>query len=314
MSAANGASAANRPASEAHPVNERGPRTSSIVVALFSLYIIWGSTYLAIRIAVEGHFPPLYMAAARQMLAGAILYAVMRARGAPAPTRANWRGGWIVGALLVTGGNGGISLGERSVSSSFAAIACASVPLWVALIGLGYGQKPTRREVIGLVAGFSGVVVLDAGQPIAGDAVAFAAILASPVLWAWGSTLAPRVGLPRGGMASALQMFCGGILLAVLGAAFGEHFDGAPTAESLAALTYLIVLGSLVGFSAYVFLLQTVRPAVATSYAYVNPIVAIALGAFSGEAITPRALAAAALTLAGVAVIATAAKPKPKSA
>lgn len=294
--------------SDANAANR--PSTPSIVTALFLLYVIWGSTYLAIRIAVRG-FPPLYMAATRQLIAGAILYAISRARGAPAPTRANWRGGWIVGALLITGGNGGICLGERSVSSSFAAIACASVPLWVALIGLGYGQKPTRREVLGLVAGFSGIILLEAGQPIAGDAIAFAAIIASPVLWAWGSTLAPRIGLPRGGMASALQMLCGGVLLAVVGAAFGEHFDGPPTAAALGAVAYLIVLGSLVGFSAYMFLLQNVRPAVATSYAYVNPIVAIALGAFTGETISPRALAAAALTLAGVAVIATAAKRRP---
>jgi drug/metabolite transporter (DMT)-like permease len=279
----------------------------AIAGAMFSLYVIWGSTYLAIRLAIDG-FPPLYMAAIRQLVAGAVLYAVMRATGAPRPTRAQWKGGFIVGTLLVAGGNGGISLGERSVDSSFAAIVVASMPLWVAVMGLYYGRKPTRRELIGLCVGFSGVVVLNAGGigVTGGDPVAFAAVIASPILWAWGSVLGARVELARGPMASATQMLCGGAVLVVLGAAFGEHFTQAPSAKSIGALAYLVVLGSLVAFSAYGFLLRTVRPAVATSYAYVNPIVAIALGvAFAGETISPRAIVATALTLGGVAILAT---------
>ena len=279
----------------------------AIAGAMFSLYVIWGSTYLAIRLAIDG-FPPLYMAAIRQLVAGAVLYAVMRATGAPRPTRAQWKGGFIVGTLLVAGGNGGISLGERSVDSSFAAIVVASMPLWVAVMGLYYGRKPTRRELIGLCVGFSGVVVLYAGGigVTGGDPVAFAAVIASPILWAWGSVLGARVELARGPMASATQMLCGGAVLVVLGAAFGEHFTQAPSAKSIGALAYLVVLGSLVAFSAYGFLLRTVRPAVATSYAYVNPIVAIALGvAFAGETISPRAIVATALTLGGVAILAT---------
>jgi drug/metabolite transporter (DMT)-like permease len=281
-----------------------------IAAAMFALYVIWGSTYLAIRLAIDPDvgFPPLYMAATRQLVAGAILYAVMRATGAPRPTRAQWKGGFIVGTLLVAGGNGGISLGERSIDSSFAAIVVASMPLWVAVMGLYYGHKPTRRELIGLCVGFSGVVVLNAGArgAIGGDPIAFAAVIASPILWAWGSVLGARVELARGPMASATQMLCGGAVLVVLGAAFGEHFTHTPSAKSIGALAYLVVLGSLVAFSAYGFLLRTVRPAVATSYAYVNPIVAIALGvAFAGETISPRAIVATALTLGGVAILAT---------
>jgi drug/metabolite transporter (DMT)-like permease len=280
-----------------------------IAAAMFALYVIWGSTYLAIRIAIDPDvgFPPLYMAAIRQLTAGAILYAVMRVTGAPRPTRAQWRGGFIVGALLVAGGNGGISLGERSVDSSFAAIVVASMPLWVAVIGLYYGHKPTRRELIGLCVGFSGVVVLNAGARgvIGGDPIAFAAVIASPILWAWGSVLGSRIELARGPMASATQMLCGGLVLVVLGAVFREHFTAAPSAKSIAALAYLVGLGSLVAFSAYGFLLRTVRPAIATSYAYVNPIVAIVLGvAFANESVSPRAFAATALTLGGVFIIA----------
>jgi drug/metabolite transporter (DMT)-like permease len=276
-----------------------------IAAAMLALYVIWGSTYLAIRLAIDS-FPPLYMAAMRQLVAGSILYVVMRLTGAPRPTRAQWRGGFIVGALLVAGGNGGISLGERSVNSSFAAIVVASMPLWVAVMGLYFGHKPTRRELIGLCIGFSGVVVLNAGASIGGDPIAFAAVIASPILWAWGSVLGARVELARGPIASATQMLCGGAVLVVLGAAFGEHFTQVPSAKSIGALAYLVVLGSLVAFSAYGFLLRTVRPAVATSYAYVNPIVAIVLGvAFAGESISPRAIVATGLTLGGVAILAT---------
>jgi drug/metabolite transporter (DMT)-like permease len=288
-------------------VNHRDAPKLAIAGAMFSLYVIWGSTYLAIRLAIDGGFPPLYMAAIRQLAAGAILYALMRAMGAPNPTRAQWKGGLIVGALLVAGGNGGISLGERSVDSSFAAIVVASMPLWVAVMGLYFGNRPTRREVIGLCVGFAGVIVLNAGATgtLGGDPIAFAAVIASPILWAWGSVLGSRVELARGPMASATQMLCGGGVLVVLGALFGEHFTAAPSTKSILALAYLVGLGSLVAFSAYGFLLRTVRPAVATSYAYVNPIVAIVLGvAFANEAISPRAIVATALTLGGVAIVA----------
>ncbi len=207
--------------------------------AMFALYVIWGSTYLAIRIAIDPEvgFPPLYMAAIRQLTAGGILYVVMRLTGAPRPTRAQWRGGFIVGALLVTGGNGGISLGERSVDSSFAAIVVASMPLWVAVMGLYYGHKPTRRELFGLCVGFSGVVVLNAGARavIGSDPIAFAAVIASPILWAWGSVLGSRIELARGPMASATQMLCGGAVLVGLGAAFGEHFTQTPDRRSRSA-------------------------------------------------------------------------------
>jgi drug/metabolite transporter (DMT)-like permease len=275
-----------------------------IAAAMFSLYVIWGSTYLAIAIAVDG-FPPLYMAAIRQLAAGAILYAVMRLRGAPPPTAAQWRGGLIVGTLLIAGGNGGVSLAERSVDSSFAAIVVASMPLWIAVIGLRYGAKPTRRELVGLFVGFTGVVVLNVGHPISGDPVAFVAIIASPILWAWGSILSTRVELPRGPIASAVQMLCGGVVLVVLGAVFGERFTAAPSTKSILAIAYLVGFGSLIAFSAYGFLLRTVRPAVATSYAYVNPIVAIILGvAFANETVSARGLAATALTLGGVFIIA----------
>ena len=282
-----------------------GRDSSRVLVAasLVALYLIWGSTYLAIRIALEG-FPPLLMAALRHLSAGAILFAVLKLRGAPWPTRRQWRGALVTGALLLAGGNGGVSLSERSVASSFAAIVVASMPLWVAVIGLRYGHRTTRREIGGLLVGFAGVVILNLGNPISGDPIAFIAIIASPILWAWGSILSGRLELPRGPMASAAQMLCGGAVLVVVGLAGGERLTVIASPRPVLAVGYLIALGSLVAFSAYGYLLRTVRSTVATSYAYVNPLVAIALGVlFAHEDLSARGIVATALTLGGVFVL-----------
>ena len=275
-----------------------------IGASLFALYVIWGSTYFAMRVSLEG-FPPLTMAAIRMVTAGAILLAFLRARGAPMPTRLEWRGALITGVLLLTFGNGGIALAERTVSSSFAAMVVASMPLWAAAIGLAYGTKPTRPELLGLAVGFAGVVVLNVGQPISGDPTAFVAVFSSPIMWAWGSVLSRRLVMPKGAMASAAQMIAGGLVLVAVGLGSGERISGAPSSRSIAAVAYLIVFGSLVAFSAYGYLLQNTRPAVATSYAYVNPIVAIVLGVlFGNEAFTSRGAFATLLTLGGVFLIA----------
>jgi drug/metabolite transporter (DMT)-like permease len=275
-----------------------------IGASLVALYVIWGSTYFAMRVSLEG-FPPLTMAAIRMVTAGAVLFAFLRLRGVPMPTRLEWRGALVTGVLLLTFGNGGIALAERTVSSSFAAMVVASMPLWAAAIGLAYGTKPTRPELVGLAVGFAGVVVLNFGQPVSGDPIAFVAVFSSPIMWAWGSVLSRRLVMPKGAMASAAQMIAGGLVLVVVGLATGEHLTGAPSTRSIAAVAYLIVFGSLVAFSAYGYLLQNTRPAIATSYAYVNPIVAILLGVlFGNEVFTARGAVATLLTLGGVFLIA----------
>jgi drug/metabolite transporter (DMT)-like permease len=280
------------------------PIGARVYGALFAVYIIWGSSYLAMRIAIEG-FPPLLMAAIRHSCAGLGLFIVLVARGAKLPTLAQWRGGALTGCLLLVGGNGGVALAERSIASSLAAIVVATMPLWTAVIGIAYQAKPTRREMVGLAIGFAGVVVLSGSEGlIGGDVVAFVALCISPISWAWGSVATRRVALAPGAMGSATQMLSGGTMLFAIGLAHGDHFAAVPPLRSVIAVAYLIVLGSLVGFIAYGYLLRTTRPAFATSYAYVNPIVAIALGVmFANEMFTPRAAVATALTLLGVALM-----------
>lgn len=269
--------------------------------ALFALYIIWGSTYLAMRVAIEG-FPPLLMAAVRHSCAGVVLFVVLVVRGVKLPSAAEWRGAALTGGLLLVGGNGGVSLAERSIASSFAAIVVATVPLWTAVIGMAYRTRPSGRELVGLAVGFCGVVVLNGGGDlIGGDVVAFLALVLSPIAWAWGSLATPRVRLAAGAMGSATQMLCGGAMLFVIGLLHGDRFAADPSMRSVGAIVYLVVAGSLVGFLAYGYLLRNTRPAFATSYAYVNPIVAIVLGVvFAGETFTARAGIATVMTLGGV--------------
>jgi drug/metabolite transporter (DMT)-like permease len=276
-------------------------RLSPLAVAcLLSVYVVWGSTYFAMRVALDG-FPPMWMASTRFLVAGAILYTFERARGAPRPTFAEWKGAAISGVLLLSCGNGAVAFAEQSVTSSLAALVVASVPLWAAVFGRLWGERTTFAELIGLAVGFAGVVVLNTGGALGGRPLAIAAILAAPIAWALGSVWSKRLVLPKGAMASAAQMIAGGVVLVGLGAARGEHFEAMPGARPLLAVLYLIVCGSLVAFSAYNWLLHHVAPATAMSYAYVNPIVAIAIGvAFGGESFSGRAAVATALTLAGV--------------
>ena len=270
---------------------ERG----KIFLALGLLYVIWGSTFLGIRIALEG-FPPLLLAGMRYVIAGALLYGWVRARGEQPPTREQWRSSLIVGTLLVFG-NACVVVAEQWVSSGVAAIAIGSVPLWVALMAGLFGRWPSRGEWIGLAIGLAGVAVLQTG----GDLKASPACLS----WSLGSIWSRRLPLPAGRMASAAQMFAGGAVLTTLALSRGERLTAIPSGRAIAALVYLIVLGSIVAYTAYQFLLSKVRPTLAASYAYVNPVVAVGLGAaIAGETVAPQAVGALALILGGVAMLA----------
>jgi len=276
---------------------------SRILLALGSLYLIWGSTYLAIRIALDG-FPPLLLAGVRYTIAGLLTYAWVRWRGSPAPTRTEWRSSLIVGTLLVSG-NACVVIAEQWVSSGVAAVAIASVPLWVALVAGLFGRWPSRGEWVGLGVGLAGVAVLQTGGDMRANPAGAIVLTVSCGSWALGSIYSRRLPMPKGLMASAAQMLAGGVVILLLAVLHGERMTHVPSPRSVAALAYLIALGSIVAYSAYQFLLSRVRPTLAASYAYVNPVVAVGLGAaLAGESVSPRAVGALALILSGVAMLA----------
>ena len=284
------------------------PRHASplaIALALASVYVIWGSTYIGIRFALEGGWPPmLAVSGGRMLLAGGLLFAVLRLRGVAAPTRAQWPNLLVLGALMMLMGNGLVVLAERTVSSGLAAIAVASMPLWMGLFGAMFGRHPTRGEWLGIAIGFLGVLWLNAGSSISASPSGLVMLLIAPIAWAFGSVWSRGRDLPSPFMSAAAQMLAGGVMLVIVGLATGERWPEAPTLHGTAALLYLSVFGSIIGFGAYVWLLDHVRPALAGSYAYVNPPIAVLFGAWlGGEQFTVHDLGAMAVILAGVVAI-----------
>jgi drug/metabolite transporter (DMT)-like permease len=270
-----------------------------IIAALLAVYVFWGSTYFAMRVALDS-LPPFLMAGARFVIAGVMLFAWLRFRGAPNPTWAEWRAGLLVGVLLLVVGNGAVAMSEQWVASGLAAVMVAMVPLWAGLFGGFWGEWPRLREWIGLGLGAVGVLLMNLDGDLRASALGAGLLLIAPVSWALGSVWSRRLPLAKGAMASATQMLCAGVLMVLLSLAF-EPTPTVVTPRAFAAVGYLIVFGSLIAFSAYGYLLRAVRPAVATSYAYVNPVVALALGmAVGGETVTPLGFAGAAVVLVGV--------------
>ena len=222
----------------------------------------------------------------------------------PAPTGAQWKNLAVMGVMLLLLGNGFVVLAEQSVSSGLAAVAVASVPLWMGLFGAMFGQRPTRVEWLGIAIGFAGVVWLNAGSSLSASTAGLVLLLVAPVGWAFGSVWSRGRDLPSPFMAAAGQMLCGSVMLIVVGLLRGESFDAVPTLHGTLALLYLAVFGSIIAFSTYVWLLHHVRPALVSSYAYVNPAIAVALGAWlAGERFTAHDLGAMAVILAGVVTI-----------
>ncbi len=275
----------------------------TVPLALVSVYIIWGSTYLAIRIAVET-FPPFIMGGIRYFIAGVLLYTFLRLRGAPPPTRAGWGAASIVGILLLIGGNGLVAFAEQSVASGLAAALIATVPVWAVVFAVLWRIRPSRLETFGVLLGFAGIALLSTGSGLHGHPLGAALLIVAPICWALGSVWSQRLPMPSSMMAAATEMLVGGGLMILLGLSRGERLTHMPSTSSLGAVLYLIVFGSLVAFNAYNVLLQRVRPALATSYAYVNPLVAIALGAaLAGERITGRELVALFIVLTAVVLV-----------
>ena len=261
----------------------RPASTLAVALALTAVYLIWGSTYLGIRFALEGGWPPLLaVSGGRMLLAGGLMYAVLRWRGVPAPTRAQWPSLAVMGLLMMLLGNGMVVLAEEDVSSGLAAIAIASMPLWMGLFGAMSGRHPSRGEWLGIGIGFIGVLWLNAGSSLSSTPRGLILLLIAPIAWAFGSVWSRGRDLPSPFMAAATQMLCGGVMLIALGLVVGERLPAAPTTQGTAALIYLAIFGSIGGFGAYVWLLNHVRPALASSYAYVNPPIAVMLGAWLG--------------------------------
>ena len=290
----------NAPAIKFAPSTEKA-RTAA---ALFALYFIWGSTYLAIRLALPG-FPPLMMAGLRFVMAGALLYLLLRLRGEPRPAWAQWRAAARVGTLLVAG-NALVVVAEQWVSSGVAAVAIASVPLWAVLFAGLWGRWPAKGEWIGLVVGLAGVALLQSGGELRASRAGAIVLVLSTVSWALGSMWSRRLPIPKGLMAAATEMLTGGAVVLAVALVRGERMVALPGAQAMLAFLYLVVFGSMIAYSAYAFLLANVRPAMATSYAYVNPVVAVVLGALvAGEQVGLLAVGALVLILGGVAIIAS---------
>lgn len=283
-----------------------------IFVALVAVYFIWGSTYLALRFGLEG-FPPFILNGVRFLVAGALMYAVLRMRGHASPTRRQWWNAGRMGSLLLIGGVGLVTIAEdMGVGSGVVATAAAAIPVWAALVGGVFGQWPVRREWIGLGVGLVGVIVLLQEGDFRLSTVGMLLVIAGPMFWAFGSVWGKRLEMPEGFMAPAAQLLVAGVVMLAVSPLVGERIVAMPGPVAWLALAYLIVMGSIVAYTAYVYLLQTVRPALATSYAYVNPVVAVFLGLTLGaEIITGPIFIALPLILAGVGLTATA-RSKPE--
>ena len=282
------------------------PRTTSafaVALALAAVYVLWGSTYLAIRFALRD-YPPFLLAAVRMAIAGALMYAVLRARRVPAPTKAQWIALSKLSIFMVVLSNAMVNLAETQVSSGLAAIAVASMPLFAGVFAMLRGRHPSRVEWIGLAIGFAGVVWLGAGGALSGSPLGLACLVIAPLAWAWGSIWSRDQDLPQPFMSAAGQMLVGAAWLVGAALLHGERLHGMPSWQATTAMLYLVVAGSIFGFTAYIWLLHHVRPALATSYAYVNPPLAVLIGVLiGGEAFTAHDLGAMTVILAGVVVI-----------
>jgi drug/metabolite transporter (DMT)-like permease len=284
-----------------------------LVTAFAIVYVVWGSTYLAIHYAIQT-IPPLLMAAARFLAAGGILYAWYLARGGERPTALQWRNTAVVGTLLLLGGNGAVVWAELTVPSGTAALIVAIVPLWMVVLDWlrPGGKRPATGVLVGVAAGLVGMVVLVGPESLHGggpvDIRGAIALVLGSLSWAAGSLFARHNELARSGVAtSAMEMLAGGVGCLVVGLAMGEgralHL-AAVSRASLAGYLYLVVFGSIIAYSAYSWMVQHAAPAAVGTYAYVNPIVAVFLGwLIAGEPVTPRTLLGAAIIVAAVGII-----------
>lgn len=286
-------------------------RRWQVLLAFAAIYFLWGATFLSIRVAIES-IPPLYMAGMRFLIAGAILYLWAR-RSSARPSWAQWRGAIVIGGLLMLGGNGGVTFSEQFIPSGMAALIVATIPIWIVVLEwLHRDTRPNLPVIIGLVLGLGGIgLLVEHGQATGNSSATLLGLLIllpAAMAWATGSYYSPRVAQPSSPLlATAMQMLAGGGWLCLAGALLGEtgaiRLDHI-TAASILSLLYLIIFGSLVGFTAYIWLLRVSKPGIVSTYAFVNPVVAVFLGwVFFQEPITPQMVGAVAIIIIGISLI-----------
>jgi drug/metabolite transporter (DMT)-like permease len=302
------------------------PSTLAIVSAFAAVYLIWGSTYVGIRFAIES-VPPFLMAGTRYFCAGLIMYGIARLQGAKSRTLVEWRTAVIVGACLLLGGNGGVTLSEKYIDSGLAAVIVATVPVYMTLLAWWTGAAPRPRSIVwlGLIGGFTGVIVLllpEITRPASSShraEIGMLILLCSSFIWSVGSLYSRRAkNAASPFLAAGQQMICGGALLLLASVVMREDrgFNiGGVTLMSIGAWIYLVLIGAIVGFGAYIWLLRNCDPAKVSTYAFVNPIVAVILGAsLAGERLTARVVVAATLIIGSVALVILADQLKIRSA
>jgi drug/metabolite transporter (DMT)-like permease len=282
-----------------------------VVLAFAAVYLCWGMTYLAMRIAVKD-IPPHLMSGARFLVAGCILYGWSRRRGDQAPLASQWKAAAVIGAFLLLGGNASVAWAEQKVPSGLAAVLIAVAPIWMVTFEWARGgPRPGKRVIGGLLLGLAGLALLvspGADSAIQVDPLGAVVLVLASASWAWGSVVSKSASLPKSPfLATSMEMVAGGILLLLTAAAAGQFAQFEPAGVSIEAVlswVFLVVFGSLVGFTAYIWLLGVTSIAKAGTYAYVNPVVAVFLGwAVLDEPVTARTVMAAVVILAGVALV-----------
>ncbi|MBS7807066.1 drug/metabolite exporter YedA [Variovorax sp. PCZ-1] len=288
------------------------PSTALIAAALAAVYLVWGSTYLAIRFALVS-FPPFFQMGSRFVVAGVLLMLFLKLRGEKVPEFQKestpsspqpwyWRNALIVGTLMLGGGMGLVGVASQTIGSGLIATFIAIVPMMVALIGLAFGKRPSKLEIIGMLIGFGGVILLVQGKSFGLSTVGLLAMFGATLSWSIGSVLqTTKLPLAPGPIGFASEMLCGGAVLLLFSLVLGEKISWPLDTRALLGWGYLIVFGSLIAFSAYLFLLANVSPALATSYAFVNPVIALFLGVWlGGEVVQKNEWLACAVILFGV--------------
>ena len=272
-----------------------------VLLCLAATWVVWGSTYLAIKYALLS-FAPFVQMGSRFLVAGLLLAAWMRWRGAPWPTRLQWRNALVIGGLMLGGGMGGVAYAEQSVGSGLVVAFIAVVPLMIALFNLFWGIVPRRVEAAGIALGLAGVLMLTQGSGFQASPAGLVAIAIACLSWSLGSVLSQRsMPLATGAMGFASEMICGGVLLMVMSLVAAEPWVWPPQPVAAAAWIYLVVFGSLIAFNAYMVLLARAPASLAASYTFVNPVIAMLLGVWvAGETVTRFEWYAVAVVLAGV--------------
>ena len=279
------------------------PKRSQILIALLAVYIIWGSTYFAIKLALPD-YPPFLLTGIRLVIAGGVMLAFVSYKQYPMPSKSQWRPLVVLAAVMTVFASALVNVAEQTVSSGVVAIGVAAMPLWAGFFAAMRGYHPSKIEWSGLLLGFLGVLWLNVGSELRISTTGLLCVLAAPMAWAWGSMWSKDQDLPDPMVSSAWQMLIGSVISLAIGFALGERINHVPSMQGTLAMLYLTVFGSIVAYSAFVWLVKHVRPALATSYAYVNPPIALLLGVtILHEPLNSHTLVAMVLILISIGIV-----------